>query len=299
MRFLAALTLLLLAAGAQANGAMGLGLEMFDLRYWFAYVAAMVVLEAWLIGRWLKLGWPASLGVSLLANFFTGVFCGGMGLCAPVLHGSFVGSQVNPNPFMNAVVLLTGLALPSAYVESYLWRRAAIGPGHWPVIKRCLLVHALTVPLGLAILLIPERPYRGAELTTQWHRRMRLGQIERALGTFVIDRNMIPASPEPAKLIQEISPYLDPELSRDELELALYEPRFSRFSMGDTRKEPLEINRALLGRKIPAPAYVSDPQWTWFIRSREVGIGYRWGIAIYPSDGAVKFTRDWKQLGYE
>lgn len=298
MRFLAALVLLLLAAGAQANGAMGLGLEMFDLRYWFAYVAAMVVLEAWLIGRWLKLGWPASLGVSLLANFFTGVFCGGMRLCAPFLHMSFVGSQINPNPFMNAVVLLTGLALPSAYVESYLWRRASIGPGHWPVIKRCLLVHALTVPLGLAILLIPERPYRGAELTTQWHRRMHLRHVASALGAAVADRNAIPAESDPAKLIQDISTYID-EVSPDELELALYEPRFSRFSMGETRMEPLEINRALLGRKIPAQADGSEPKWTWFIRSRDVGIGYRWGIAIYPSDGGVEFTRDRKRLGYE
>lgn len=299
MRILAAFTLLLLAAGAQANGAMGLGLEMFDLRYWFAYVAAMVVLEAWLIGRWLKLGWLASLAVSILANFLTGVLCGGMGCFAPLLHGSYVGSQTNPNPFMNAVVLLSGLALPSAYVESYLWRRAVKSPDHWPVIKRCLVVHALTVPLGLAILLIPERPYRGAELTTQWHRRMHLRHVARALAEAVADRNAIPAESDPAKLIQDISTYIDSEVSRDELELALYEPRFSRFSMGESRKEPLEINRALLGLKIPPQSDGSEPKWTWFIRSRDVGIGYRWGIAIDVGYGEVKLTRDRKELGYE
>lgn len=299
MRFLAALVLLLLAAGAQANGAMGLGLEMFDLRYWFAYVAAMVVLEAWLIGRWLKLGWPASLGVSLLANFFTGVFCGGMGLCAPFLHGSFVGSQLNPNPFINAVVLLSMWALPSAYVESVIWRRAAKRPDHWLVIKRSLLVHVLTVPLGLAILLIPERPYRGAESLTQMHRRIKLKYVERGLEAAIGESGAVPARAEPAALIKQIAPYLDPDDPVDELEAVFYEPRFSRFATGEARKHPLEINRRLLGRKIPESSQSIEEQWMWFARPADNRTGYQWGLAIETGTGRVHVTRDRKQLGYE
>lgn len=78
---------------------MGLGLEMFDLRYWFAYVAVMVGAEAWLIGRALKLKWGESVLKSMIGNVITGVFCGGMGCLAPFWHQSFVNTPDGPNPF--------------------------------------------------------------------------------------------------------------------------------------------------------------------------------------------------------
>jgi len=50
MRRALLLAICCLPVSAHANGAMGLGLELWDLNYWFAYVAAIIVAEAWLTG---------------------------------------------------------------------------------------------------------------------------------------------------------------------------------------------------------------------------------------------------------
>ena len=150
-----------------ANGAMGLGLEQWDPGIWLTYVAVMIVYEAWAIGRWLRFGWWASLAISLGANALTGVCCGLGGLAAPFLHTPFVGSIANPNPLLGSVALLAVFALPSALVETAVWatiaKRLFEPLGKPSLLSRVLLVHAIGVPLGLAVLILPARPYLGTE----------------------------------------------------------------------------------------------------------------------------------------
>ena len=76
-------------AACRANGAMGLALELWDPTNWVFYVGATVALEAWLIGRWLKFGWAKSVGVSVLANAFTGIRRG-LGRWLPVQNTYFL-----------------------------------------------------------------------------------------------------------------------------------------------------------------------------------------------------------------
>ncbi len=140
---------------------MGLGLELRHLPIWAAYCVAMVLAEAFFIG--LKIGFSGweSLGISLGANFATAWICATGGCFAPFLHSTFIGSRANPNPFLNAATLLLILAFPSALIEGAVWssflrRKGSIR--EWSVVGRSLGVHLVCVPLGMAILLIPERP---------------------------------------------------------------------------------------------------------------------------------------------
>jgi len=74
---------------------MGLALEVFDFRIWFVYVAATVVLESWIIGRCLEVGWGKSLLVSCIANACTCFCCAG-GFFAPFLVD--LNPKINDDP---------------------------------------------------------------------------------------------------------------------------------------------------------------------------------------------------------
>lgn len=168
---LAVIIFLLGAQAASANGAMGLGLEMWDLSYWYAYVVATVVFEAWYIGRWLKYGWIKSLFLSALANFITGMCCGAGGICAPFLHEFPIGHGNPPQPFLHGLGLLAFYAIPSSFFEYlFVWNMAnqkaifgALTEASFrdKLFIRSLKAHLLGIPLALAILLIPAHPYRG------------------------------------------------------------------------------------------------------------------------------------------
>lgn len=295
----AILAVLGLAASASANGAMGLGLEMFDLRYWFAYAVAMVVLEAWLIGRWANVAWPASLGISILANLITGVMCGGIGCFAPLLHGAFVGSVTDPNPFLNAVVLLAAFAVPSGWVESLVWRACLRKSKDTKLLARSVIVHLVTIPVGLSILLISDRPYRGLESTTAWHRRLVLsGEVRRAAEWYIGERQQIPLETDARALGQTLEGYRDPDEGKSNLVSALFQPGFSRFSFGEDWTRPFEINKTIAGRKIVEPKDEAEDHWIWWVRPPYDGTGYQWGLIVELNWGQVKATRDRKELGY-
>lgn len=288
MRALIVVAILALAASAHANGAMGLGLEMFELTYWYAYVGVTVALEAWLIGRWLGQSWPISLSLSVLANLFTGVMCGGWGFCAPALHTTFVGDSVNPNLFLNAVALLLIFAVPSAIFESFIWNRARKEAHEGKVMLRSVFVHLATVPVGLAILLIPAEPYRGIA----GDRYLLRHDIEKAIIEYVADKEHAPTQSEPKKLIEELQPYLRWE-SRDKAIYGLYRQDRGRFSIGERWKYPVEVNKAVLGKKVKFEGEENAPeQYEWFLRipsygDREpawgISIDFQWGTVVRSS----------------
>lgn len=284
-----------LAANACANGAMGLGMEMWDLRYWAAYVVAMVVLEAWLIGKCLRLAWWKSLLVSGAANSVTGWLCGAGGMCAPFLHGSIIGDEVNPSPFLNSVALLAIFALPSALIESTIWLRLRpSGMSEWRLLWRVVWVHLATIPVGLAILLIPERPYLGMEATTSIRRKILLFEAGNALQNYIWTNHKMPDGRTPEAMVASLQPY---QTYPDKpILLAFHEPRLTRFATAWDLRYPLEINRSLLGRHIVESS--NEERLVWFLRPRFDGSGYQWGLAVDLSSGTVKRMRDTKVLGY-
>lgn len=264
-----------LVASASANGAMGLGLEMFELNYWFAYVGVTVVLEAWLIGRWLGQSWPVSLGVSIVANLFTGVLCGGLGCLAPFLHTIFVGDPVNPNLLLNAVALLLIFALPSGLLEAVLWVRVRRDTPESRLVKRSLMAHLATVPVGLAILLIPEEPYQGA-IPGRGAQRY---DIVRAVEVYIAKQGHAPTQSDPKKLIEELRPYL--RNRADQAIYGLFRQDRSRFNTGENWKFPAEVNKAVLGKKVATdPREDELGQFDWFLRLPSDELDRTWTVSV-------------------
>lgn len=282
-------SILCLATVARANGAMGLGLEMWDLRYWYAYVVVIIALEAWLIGRWLKVSWIKCILISVLANAITGWLGAASGFFAVFLHISIIGSATNPSPFPNAIALLTLFAIPSAWVESVVWRWAEKTEDIWPFVKHVLIIHLITVPVGLAILLIPDRPYPGLEATTTFGRRLTLMSVTRALQQYVSVYEVLPPSDTIDSLAEELQPFTI--YKEREVTAALHYTVFNRFSIRDSFDYPFEINADLVGTPVPMNWDV-DEEWIWYLRTPEEDSGFGWGLVVELNSGQVKFERD-------
>jgi len=293
MRLLCLVAILLAPTVALANGAMGLGLEMFDPTYWWAYVAAMVLGEAWLIGRGLGRSWTESLVISVVANLVSGL-CGIAGCAAPFFHYPVIGVM---NPFLNAIALMCLFAIPSALVEAIVWQyglryfgRLKDPSGEVQPIKdgrlagRSLWVHFALVPVALAILLIPNRPYKGMEA---WGvSRFSLYKVERALNVFTSEHGRVPSAATAEQLISQLKPFAEADL-----ESAFVEPDFSRFSTGKVSMPEWEINPQLIGKK-PEENSVD----TWYLRLKNTQSQYPRGIYMSES-GYFKLARLAEHLG--
>ncbi|MFI5386598.1 MAG: hypothetical protein ACHQ50_10815 [Fimbriimonadales bacterium] len=293
-RLVALCLLISLATTASANAAMGLGLEMFSMETWTIYVIATLIFEAWFIGRFFKRSWPASLGISVLANGITGFCCINLG--AVFLHQVIVGSRLNPNPFLNAVVLFTGFGVVSGLIESIVWALFRVDRNaHNSLMWRSLLAHLIGVPLGLSILLIPSHPYLGVVRSTnsqRWH------YVEQRLSR---DLNQILAGGDPlpcAKTIPDLLAHL-PATGRTEPDehAACYEADLSRFSMGSDRSKPIgELNPAICGYKAPKAGEPPRQGTIWIIRRRDPS--WTSGLVIDRETGEVRRTLDPTELGY-
>ncbi len=252
MRRLAIPIILLLPALTWANGAMGLGLEMFHFGYWLVYVVAMIVFEAWWIGRKSGVSWGASLGISFLGNLITAMLCSQM--AAPALHQPVWGSKLNPNPFLNAIALFLIYGLISAVIEAGLWQMMTKKER---ILGRSLTAHILSIPIALAILLISEHPYAGLDAFTHHPRRWILENwAKRQLQDQIMEQEKVPAF----STVEEAIRALPPEDT--EAWTAAYYPNFGRFAFGETRSVPYLWNTALNGKEIGG----EEENWVWLIR---------------------------------
>ena len=260
-RVMVLLILLAIAATASANGAMGLALEMFELRTWFVYVAVTIVLEAFVIGRAANLNWKKSLGVSLLANFITAATCAYPGCFVPVLHGSFVGSGINPNPFWNSVALLTFYGLVSALVEGFIWAGFVAKDAKSRTRVASLTAHLVGVPVALMILLIPARPYQGLERTINRQRMYFVTSLHESVGLQIRKTNRTPSNSSASALISAAAEGAHDDASN--AWAAGYKANFERFDTHEMKREPIEINPGVLGRPVDTNG---GQYWVWLIR---------------------------------
>jgi hypothetical protein len=190
------------SATAQANASMGYALEVFDLAYWYLYVAVTTVLEAWLIGRYFELSWLKSLLASAIANAVTGFCCAGSGALAPFLHENFVGTETDPQPFLNALALLTVFALPSALLESIAWHFWIKGKEK-SLVGGTIVAHLIGIPVALTILLVPNEPYK--HVWTESPNAARLSLLG-AVEDFLAEHKRIPAAKSIPELVDEVMP---------------------------------------------------------------------------------------------
>jgi hypothetical protein len=258
-----------------ANGAMGLGLEMFDIGFWFAYVAITIVFEACFIGRWAGIPWSKCLGISILANSITGVCC--PQLAAVGLHTPFVGSNLNPNPFWNAVVLFTGFGVISSVIEFTVW---SLFVKNKPFMVRTVTAHLFGVPISLAILLIPWHPYRGLELVTTYQRRFAIERwAERDLQAKIQETEQIPDF----ETVEEAINSTRTDNFEPDIWASAYIPSYNRFSTNEGKQKPLEWNRSLNGVRLGG----DEEKWVWLIRPPINHKSARW-IEVDLSTGSIR-----------
>lgn len=278
---------------ALANGAMGLGLEMWDLGFWFVYVLATVVFEGWYIGKRLDMPWWQWIGYSLVANFLTGFFCGGLGLCAPFLHTSFVGTITDPNPLANAIVLLATFAIPSALVEVFVWnivrKRSGSDISEMRLLGRTLLAHLIGIPLGLAILLIPSRPYVGMERFTNARRFWAVRGFMSDLNDYIQEHKALPKARTLDALLKEV-PETGSRSFGAERALGLYRAEFGRFDLGESYQHPMELQTELAGRAIPFEETSNPADDQWYLKPAGQEPDWR-GIKVDLKTGKAHIER--------
>lgn len=269
-----------LAASARANGAMGLGLEVFRVDAWWAYVVVTIIFEAWLMGRWLALPLRVSLPLSLLANTLTGFL--GLGCGAPFFHEM----SGHPRPFLFAVGVLTIFAFPSALVEAFVWLASKRKAYQSYVLAKCVAVHLIGIPVALVVLLIPSRPYPGLERSTGYWRGFRLNMACRDFPARLEGWGKVPHFKDGEAAVRAIAPD-EPDAWQ-----YVYQPAFGRFDLDESRRgTAAEWNHSVEGL---SPDQLANLEHVWLFRWRIDG--YAKGV-VYDA-GRITMSGNEKVLGW-
>lgn len=287
----ACLTALLLAlpTAAHANGNMGLLLGMFPPPIWAAYVAFSVLFEAIAMARLLHAHLVVALVFSVAANLLTGV-CG-----ASVAEVLFHGYGMDPNPLCTTVGLVAGLAPVSGAAEGMIWslrRWGTAGMQRRPALA-CIAVHIAAIPLALAVLLAPPRPYAGLEWQANGERVLWVRfRIPEALNRYAREHGRLPAAASYGEALRVLTPYVRPgSRGSGEAWTTEFRAEYHRFNTGEARRVQMwEWNPKASGARVGA----GGAHDLWIMRRR--GEGYMEGVVLY--DGAVGRTTDPSELGY-
>ncbi len=288
---------LALPASALSNGDMGLAYQMFDYRYWYVYITFTVLFEAWYMGVKSDMDWFSALGASLFANLASAILP--MVCCIPMLHGSFVGSPLKPNPFMNAVALLFGFGVVSALIEGALWQAIAeryLGTSNLKVLSRMMQAQMIVATVGLGIFLIPERPYLGMASTQSFWRREQMRSCLKSYFANQDEQGRLPTVSSAEDLTSRFPARGDDHWKEDQWSCA-YIPDYTRFSFGQNRAHAFELNPKLSGLNIEKYFEKHEEIWVLRIRDKKTGkcLGY---VHSRDSSSWRVDTNDPKRLGY-
>jgi hypothetical protein len=286
---------LLAASPAHANGAMSLALTIFEWRTWLLYVAATLVFEAWALGKLLRVPLGRSIGVSLVANLLTGLL--GASCLGMVAYGA-PENRLNPNPFGHTLTVFLVYGLLSALVEANFWASASPLIMSWrQLAQRSIVVHLLGVPLGLAILLAPARPYRGLEMQVGTNRQLGFHHrdLAKALEKYVTRHGRLPPARSYAEMLEMVRSDLGEVGKWPDLWASAYQPVYHRFDTGEARRGPMiEWNAALAADRRPAERL---PATVWVIRKKYPD-GYYGGLTWTPYTVIFKWVYRPALLGY-
>jgi hypothetical protein len=301
---------ILIAAPASANGAMGMALATFEWPLWLTYVGVTLLLEALILGIYWRVPPLRAVAMSVLANAAT-AFLGGYCLwyaalipltavellvrTGPGLQdsvGKVFGTGANPNPIGQIVLFFTVSALLSAWIEGRIWwaanRQIFEEKSFGAVLRASIAVHMVTLPVGLAILLSPERPYPGLEARTASARQSILWRpIADATMTYVKTDRRLPNAGSAEEFVRALAsqPALE---SNSDAWVAAYEPDFRRFDTGEFRRHSLEWNDKA---KVPSDGSADT---VWLIRRVENSWAY--GLVI-DANGEARWSRRSEELG--
>ena len=282
--------LLVSASPAHANGAMGLALATFDWGPWFAYLAVTVLFEAAVLGRWLQVPFGRAIWTSVFANLLTAVIAAPFtGILSDLFLFAF-GSQLNPNPFCETLLLFTIFGVFSAVIEAWPWiypaRRS--GQPRSRVLGRSLAAHLIGVPLGMVVLLAPARPYHGLEMQVAAQRDNWLRpQVIVALGSYIEEHHALPPGPTYGDVLEQLRPRLGRFSADPGLWAAAYSPDYHRFDLSEMKRGPMvEWNASAAHIKVRP----DEIKRVWLIRScfdrHDAGV-----VIILPAWGRESLTR--------
>jgi hypothetical protein len=295
--------MLLVPARAYANYAWHYAFATFLPDYWLWYVLVTILFEALVLGRWLRVPGATSLFLSLLANAITALAGYVVANIFPSFPFGVFGSEMNPNPFFDALLLFTLFGIGSGFVEGFIWHIAVAETGskepRTRTLGRSVVVHVAVVPIGLAILLIPARPYGDLESAVRQHRtHYPMTSLQDALSAYVVQHGRLPYARDFDDLIRRMQPQMIGFEHSKDLWAIAYEPSYSRFATGDDRRGPkCEWNPAASGLRIGE----GDPPNLWITRRRVPGWteGYS---GIIMEHGVIYFmsrASDGVLLGYD
>lgn len=255
---------------------MGYALEQYDFRAWWVYVVGTLVFEAVYLGRAFSVPLPKALVTSLAANFLSAILC--TNICGVGLHGG----GINPNPLLNMVGTFLGFAAVSGFIESYPWWvlvRKTMPGKDMTVLGKTLLAHYLWVPIGVVIMLVPSRPYPLAEV---YSLRTRSYVVQPSLRKAIENQRHYDSL---EALLRGENP------DNPDAWACAYVPQWDRFSMGETKKHPMEYNPAIKNLDFYK---LGGDQAVWLVRYRGCGRveGWVW------KNGSVQLTRKPSILGY-
>lgn len=283
----------LLVTLCTANAVMGYALEQYDATAWWVYVASTILYEAWAIGRWEGYRIHAAVGISIVANLVTAFGCANC--CGVGLHWSFVGSTIDPNPFMNMLVMFTTFGLVSGWIESIVWRmfrgRRVYETTHTQLSLRSMGAHLVWVPLGMAIMLVPNQPYPFLKGFTNFHRRWALHDVLKHLD-FDKDGHLKRYGNIDAVLRQVHVP--DGRLPQSDQYALAYIPSWGRFDTHEMGRGPkYEWNPKADGMDFE-DANDDHPMWLVRVRVGNECFGY---VTTY--DHTIRSSNSAQELGYE
>ena len=251
-RFLAIIFLFALSSFALADGVTRPSWEVVNS--WPGIIApiAMLVFDAWFIGVATGRGWSKSLALSALSNLASAILC--PIILPPRVYFAWFppSSGLNPNPLLLVVHLLVAYGLLSVIIEYPFWLSRPKGisePFLSRMFVRCFLAHIIGLPLCFAIFLAPSRPYEQMERAVIQSRKRALW--DPAMVRFLSTAEATWRIPQfrSMKEILSFSDYHDPESQW----LGEYLPVYTRFSTGESRSCPIQINPEATGKTLDEP----------------------------------------------
>jgi len=285
--------LLCLASFAAANWAMTPAFFMFQTWTLTAYVLGVIISESLIMARVIDHSWGRIIVMCLIANFITAVFGCFFGL--PSMRYAIIGGLVNPNPLLSAICLLLVFGLISGVIESFVWMSVRKETPRLKVFTTTVVAHLVGVPIGLAIFLIPSRPYLGLEQMVFHSRR---AMADKALAEIADDMRAskpfptVHSAPElMAYAAAQTRRYPD---QRRQIEESAFVPNFGRFDTGESRREPLEFNPLMAGRAFSNADAKKQP--TWVMRAKVEDGPY--GFVYEPMNGVITYRSSMPALGY-
>ena len=275
----------LIPSSASANAAMGLAFNIFPFDIWLVFVFATVLFEAWAFARAFKQPFSSCLTRAIAANVLTAIV--GVEITEVFFHGLVLfGSPLNPNPFLQTLVLFTAFGVVSAFLEAAAWDKLAYNAGKSAQMTS-LGVHLAAIPIGLVILLIPAHPYTGLQNQVNYARIDFERQVSYGLTKFTRKNHTLPKARSYDEMLMIIKPFMGRFADDKDYWAADYPAEFGRFSMGKSRKPILtEWNSS-------AKRDGETDKTQWLTRGRINGVPH--GIVIQGD--YISITHDPKLLG--